>query len=80
MQGYAINITARGYHDTINLGILGCPTLLPDFESFAEYIPEALAELETRYRICGPETPPRNASRDGIAGPPAPESRGHARV
>jgi WS/DGAT/MGAT family acyltransferase len=80
MQGYAINITARGYHDTINLGILGCPTLLPDFESFAEYIPEALAELETRYRICGPETPPRNASQDGIAGPPAPESRGHARV
>jgi diacylglycerol O-acyltransferase len=50
MQGYALNITARGYYDTINLGFLGCRDLLPHFQHLAVYTGEALAEMEN---LCG---------------------------
>jgi diacylglycerol O-acyltransferase / wax synthase len=51
MQGYALNITARSYADTINLGFLGCHDLLPHFQHLAVYTGEALAELEKLYGL-----------------------------
>jgi diacylglycerol O-acyltransferase / wax synthase len=57
MQGYALNITARSYYDTINLGFLGCRDLLPHFQHLAVYTGEALAELEELHGLtaCEPE-------------------------
>jgi diacylglycerol O-acyltransferase / wax synthase len=55
MQGYALNITARGYADTINLGFLGCRDLLPKFQRLAVYTGDALAELEQLYGLQSPE-------------------------
>jgi diacylglycerol O-acyltransferase len=51
MQGYALNITARSYYETINLGFLGCRDLLPHFQHLAVYTGEALAELEELYNL-----------------------------
>jgi WS/DGAT/MGAT family acyltransferase len=51
MQGYPLNITARSYCDSINLGFLACRDLLPHFQRLAVYTGEALAELEQVYGI-----------------------------
>jgi WS/DGAT/MGAT family acyltransferase len=68
MQGYALNITARGYHDTINLGFLGCHDLLPHFQHLAVYTGDALSELEKLYGLESPIMPLRAVSgaRDPI--------------
>jgi hypothetical protein len=51
MQGYPLNITARGYFDSINFGFLGCRDLLPSVQRLAVYTGEALAELEQVYGL-----------------------------
>jgi diacylglycerol O-acyltransferase / wax synthase len=61
MQGYALNITARSYYDTINLGFLGCRDLLPHFQHLAVYAGEALAELEELYGLTAREPEQRVA-------------------
>jgi WS/DGAT/MGAT family acyltransferase len=55
MQGYPLNITARSYYDSINLGFLGCREVLPHFQHLAVYTGEALEELEQIYGISNPE-------------------------
>jgi len=49
-QGYPLNITARGYGNRINVGIVGACGSLPDFERIAPCLEEALTELEETFR------------------------------
>jgi WS/DGAT/MGAT family acyltransferase len=46
-----LNITARGYCDRINFGVIGCPDSLPSLQHIAVYLGDALVELETAYGI-----------------------------
>ncbi|HKQ82989.1 MAG TPA: wax ester/triacylglycerol synthase family O-acyltransferase [Steroidobacteraceae bacterium] len=67
MQGYALNITARSYHHTINLGFLGCRDLLPHFQHLAVYTGEALTELERVYGLGSPQYQHRVAPAERVA-------------
>jgi diacylglycerol O-acyltransferase len=46
LRNFGLNVTARSYNDTINLGFLGCRDFLPHFQHLAVYAGEALSELE----------------------------------
>ncbi|TXS96165.1 wax ester/triacylglycerol synthase family O-acyltransferase [Parahaliea maris] len=48
VQAQALNITARGYRDHINLGIVGARDSLPSIQRLAVYTLEALEEIEQR--------------------------------
>ncbi|MET0984846.1 MAG: WS/DGAT domain-containing protein, partial [Steroidobacteraceae bacterium] len=63
-----LNITARSYHDTINLGFLGCRDLLPHFQHLAVYTGEALAELERIYglKTDQPPAPAKSIHHDNV--------------
>lgn len=48
-HGQALNITCHGYEDTLGIGLVGCRETLPHMQKLAEYMGEALAELDSIY-------------------------------
>jgi WS/DGAT/MGAT family acyltransferase len=44
-DGQALNITVRGYADTLNFGIVGCPVALPRLYTLADDVADAAEEL-----------------------------------
>ncbi len=49
-HGYPLNLTARGYRDRINVGIVGACGALPHFERIATYLRDAFDELEEAFK------------------------------
>lgn len=45
-HGQGLNITCHGYQDTLGIGLVGCRETLPHMQKLAEYMGEALAELD----------------------------------
>jgi hypothetical protein len=45
-DGGGVNITALSYAKELCVGIVACPTILPDIERLAEHIKQAHRELE----------------------------------
>lgn len=54
-HGQALNITCHGYGDTLGIGLVGCRETLPHTQKLAEYMGEALAELDAIY-LSGADT------------------------
>ncbi len=48
-HGQGLNITCHGYEDTLGIGLVGCRETLPHMQKLAEYMGEALAELDAIY-------------------------------
>ncbi|WP_203337451.1 wax ester/triacylglycerol synthase family O-acyltransferase [Nocardioides limicola] len=47
VEGIGLNVTVWSYVDRMNFTLLACPDLLPDADTLASFLPEALAELRT---------------------------------
>jgi WS/DGAT/MGAT family acyltransferase len=48
-DGQALNITVRGYADTLNFGIVGCPLALPQLHTLADDVAGAAEELASEF-------------------------------
>lgn len=48
-DGQALNITVRGYADTLNFGIVGCPLALPQLDTLADDVAAAAEELASEF-------------------------------
>ena len=48
-HGQGLNITCHGYEDTLGIGLVGCRETLPHMQKLAEYMGEALTELDAIY-------------------------------
>lgn len=58
VQAQALNITARGYCDKINVGIVGARDLLPSVQRLSIYTGEAVGEMEQLLGLELPINPP----------------------
>src|SRR3954447_14671063 len=51
MDGGGLNITVMSYLDSLDFGVLACPDVLPDVETLAEGLQDALDELLAATRV-----------------------------
>jgi diacylglycerol O-acyltransferase len=48
-DGQALNITVRGYADTLNFGIVACPLALPQLQTLADDVASAAEEVASAF-------------------------------